>query len=140
MSVNPVDNSSAWAAVQQNSSGQSMWQNVMSAAAGALGESASAVQQQLQGGSSLSSIAQAQGVSQQSLVQAIAGALSQGGSTTASGDQLQQIATNIANRVPGGHHGGHHRHHGTPSVQSATDATSADSDPDTLLTGVDELA
>ena len=69
-----------------------------------LGLSPSALQQQLQSGQSLTQIAQAQGVSQQTLVQSISSALQQNGST-APASQLQQIATNIANRTPGA--GGH---------------------------------
>jgi hypothetical protein len=58
---------------------------------------------------SLRSIAQPKGVSQQSLIQSTSTALTQNGST-ASGSQLQQIATSIANRTSGAD--GHHHHHG----------------------------
>jgi hypothetical protein len=98
----------AWPS-QQSSSAQSSWQNVLSSVSGTLGLSSSALQQQLQSGQSLSSIAQSQGVSQQTLIGSIQNALTQNGST-ASGPQLQQAATNIANRTPGAGH--HHRHGG----------------------------
>jgi hypothetical protein len=99
---------SAWPS-QQSSSAQNSFQNVLSSVSGTLGLSTSALQQQLQSGQSLSTIAQSQGVSQQTLIGSIQSALTQNGST-ASGPQLTQAATNIANRTPGG--GGHHHHHG----------------------------
>ncbi len=118
MSVTPISSSST-AALQQSPSGQSNWQNVLSSVSGTLGLSTSALQQQLQSGQSLSSIAQTQGVSQQSLVQSISAALTQSGST-ASASRLQQIATNIANRTPGaaGHH--HHRSSAGSSTQQSS--------------------
>jgi hypothetical protein len=117
---------------QQSSSGQNPWQNVLSSVSGTLGLSSSALKQQLQSGESLSSIAQTQGVSQQTLLGSIQTALTQNGST-ASGSQLQQAVTNIANRTPGG---GHHHHHGgggggggggIASLLEATDTSSTDS-------------
>jgi hypothetical protein len=99
---------SAWPS-QQSSSAQNSFQNVLSSVSGTLGLSTSALQQQLQSGQSLSTIAQSQGVSQQTLIGSIQSALTQNGST-ASGPQLTQAATNIANRTPGA--GGHHHHHG----------------------------
>jgi hypothetical protein len=108
MSVGPIG-ASATSALQQPPSNQSGdWQNMLSAVSGTLGMSTSSLQQQLQAGSSLSSIAQTKGVSQPSLLQSITTALTENGST-ASGSQLQQIATNIAHRTPGA--GGHHHHH-----------------------------
>ncbi len=123
MSVNAIGATQA-VAQQQSSSSQSNWQNVLNSVSGSLGLSTSAVQQQLQSGQSLSSIAAAQGVSQQSLVQSISTALTQNGSG-ASGSQLQQIATNIANRTPssGGHH--HHHHGGASSSSSSSSASSS---------------
>jgi hypothetical protein len=114
----------AWPS-QQSSSAQSSWQNVLSSVSGTLGLSSSALQQQLQSGQSLSSIAQSQGVSQQTLIGSIQNALTQNGST-ASGPQLQQAATNIANRTPGA---GHHHHGGGGGIESliATDTSSTDS-------------
>ncbi len=107
MSVGPVDSSAGnWQYAQQSTGAKSNWQNVLAAASSAVGESTSTVQQQLQSGSSLSAIASAQGVSQQSLLSAITGALQQNeqasGSTTPSSARLQQIATNIADRAPRG--------------------------------------
>lgn len=121
MSISPIGNPSISPLQQQSS--QSNWQNMLTALSGTLSLSTSALQQQLQSGQSLTSIAQAQGVSQQTLVQSISTALTQSGST-ASGSQLQQIATNIADRTPGA--GGHHHHHhggGGSSVQSSSEAT-----------------
>jgi hypothetical protein len=102
-------------------SNQNNWQNVLNAASATLGLTGPALQQQLQSGSSLSSIAQSQGVSQQTLVSSISSALTQNGST-ATGSQLQQMATSIANRTPGGHH---HHHHGGGSTSDATDGSSS---------------
>ena len=153
MSVAPIG-SSTIDPLQQYSSSQSNWQSVLNSAASTLGLSTSALQQQLQSGQSLSSIAQAQGVSQQTLVQSISTALTQNGSS-ASGSQLQQIATNIANRTPGA--GGHHHHHGGGSASveqssastllAALDGSSSSSTSDPLATdstqanpGIDTLA
>src|SRR5271155_2780811 len=122
MPVGPVDSSASnWQYAQQSAGAQSNWQNILTAASSALGESTSTVQQQLQSGSSLSSIASSQGVSQQSLVSAIESALQQSqgasGSNAPSSAQLQQIATTIANGT-GGHH--HRHHHGGGAVGSST--------------------
>jgi hypothetical protein len=134
MSVGSIGGvNSAWPS-QQSSSAQNSFQNVLSSVSGTLGLSTSALQQQLQSGQSLSTIAQSQGVSQQTLIGSIQNALTQNGST-ASGPQLTQAATNIANRTPGG--GGHHHHHGGGSggggiesllasdTSSSTDSTDA---------------
>ena len=128
MSIGSIGSAnSAWPS-QQSSSTQSNWQNVMSSVSGTLGLSSSALKQQLQSGESLSSIAQAQGVSQQTLIGSIQSALTQNGST-ASGSQLTQAATNIANRTPGA--GGHHHHHGggggLESLLATDDTSSTDS-------------
>jgi hypothetical protein len=130
MSIGSIGSvNSAWPS-QQSSSPQNSFQNVLSSVSGTLGLSTSALQQQLQSGQSLSSIAQAQGVSQQTLIGSIQNALTQNGST-ASGPQLTQVATNIANRTPGA--GGHHHHHGGGGggggVESllASDTSSTDS-------------
>ena len=105
----------------QTQSPQSNWQNVLGAASSALGLSTSALQQQLQSGQSLASIAQTQGVSTSSLVSTVAGALSQSGQLSgASAGQLQQIATNRVNRTPGGHH--HHHPAGGAAGASGTAA------------------
>ncbi|MEA2145359.1 MAG: hypothetical protein QOG59_946 [Solirubrobacteraceae bacterium] len=103
---------------QLQSSQQSNWQNILGAASSALGMSTGALQQQLQQGQSLATIAQSNGVSTSSLVASIAGALQQNGQVTgASADKLQQIATNIVNRTPGTHR---HHHHGAASVSGAS--------------------
>jgi hypothetical protein len=120
MSVSPIGASASTAVQPPSSSQNNNWQNMLSAMSGMLGMSTSALQQQLQSGSSLTSIAQTQGVSPQSLIQSISTALTQNGST-ASGSQLQQIATNIANRTPGA--GGHHHHHGGGGSSSAAGQT-----------------
>ncbi len=131
MSVGPVDSSSNWQYMQPPSGAQSQWQSILSAASSALGERTSSVQQQLQSGSSLSSIASAQGVSQQTLVSAITSALQQnqqgsgsGSSSSApSSTQLQQIATNIANGTGFRHH--HHRHGGGVAVSGQAPTATA---------------
>ncbi len=127
MSIGSIGNvNSAWPS-QQSSSAQSSWQNVLSSVSGTLGLSTSALQQQVQ--SLPSSIAQSQGVSQQTMIGSIQNALTQNGST-ASGPQLQQAATNIANRTPGA---GHHHHHGggggggIGSLLATDDTSSTDS-------------
>jgi trimeric autotransporter adhesin len=103
---------------QLQSSQQSNWQNILGAASSALGMSTGALQQQLQQGQSLATIAQSNGVSTSSLVSSIAGALQQNGQVTgASAEKLQQIATNIVNRTPGTHR---HHHHAGASVSGAS--------------------
>ena len=65
MSVIPIGSASISAQQQQQpATAQGNWQNLLSSLSGTLGLSTSALQQQLQTGQSLSSIAQAQGVSQ----------------------------------------------------------------------------
>jgi hypothetical protein len=104
---------------QLQSSQQSNWQNILGAASSALGMSTGALQQQLQQGQSLATIAQSNGVSTSSLVSTIAGALQQNGQVTgASAEKLQQIATNIVNRTPGTHR--HHPHAGGAAASGAS--------------------
>ena len=74
--------------------------NVMSAAAQLLGMSTSDLTSALQSGQSLASIASSKGVSQSSLVSALATAL-QGSGSNLIADQATQIATQMATRVPG---------------------------------------
>jgi len=74
--------------------------NVMSAAAQLLGMSTSDLTSALQSGQSLASIASSKGVSQSSLVSALATAL-QGPGSNLTADQATQIATQMATRVPG---------------------------------------
>jgi transposase-like protein len=105
MSVNPIDTSST-SAYQQSAATQSNWESMLSSVSGTLGLSTTSLQQELESGESLSSIAQTQGVSQSTLLQSISTALTQSGSS-ASGSQLQQVASNIASRT-----GGHHHHSG----------------------------
>jgi hypothetical protein len=108
----------------QLQSSQTNWQNILGAASSALGMSTSALQQQLQQGQSLATIAQSKGVSTSSLVSSIAGALQQNGQVPgASAAKLQQIATNIVNRTPGTH--GHHHHAGGGTGASGASGTAA---------------
>ena len=77
------------------------------------GLSTSQLNQDLQSGTTLSSLASQDGVSSSSLTSAIESDLQSGapqGAPAPSGDQLQQLATDIANGTgPAGHdHGGHH--------------------------------
>lgn len=125
MSIGSIGSADNWPSAQ-SSPAESNWQNVLAAASSTLGLSTSALQQQLRSGSSLSSIAQSQGVSQQTLVSSISAALTQNGST-ATGSQLQQLATDIANRTPGGHHRDHGETSstGTTSNSPTTDDSSA---------------
>ncbi len=126
MSISPIGSQNVWSL--PSSSQTSNWQNVLNAASSALGLSTSDLQSQLANGNSLSSIAQTQGVSQDTLIQSITSALKQNGQLSgASGSQLQQIATSIANRTPGAR--GHHHHHGH-GAGSATES-------DTLLSALD---
>jgi hypothetical protein len=74
--------------------------NVMSAAAQLLGMSTSDLTSTLQSGQSLASIASSKGVSQSSLVSALATAL-QGSGSNLTADQATQIATQMATRVAG---------------------------------------
>jgi hypothetical protein len=132
MSIGSIGGVNGTSPTQQSSSAQNNWQSVLSSVSGTLGLSSSALQQQLQSGQSLSSIAKSQGVSQQTLLTSIQGALTQNGSP-ATGTQLQTIASNIANRTPGAD--GHHHHHGggggggggIESLLSTDDTSSTDS-------------
>ncbi len=77
------------------------------------GLSTSQLNQDLQSGTTLSSLASQDGVSSSSLTSAIESDLQSGapqGAPAPSGDQLQQLATDIANGTgpAGHHHGGHH--------------------------------
>jgi hypothetical protein len=108
----------------QLQSSQTNWQNNLGAASSALGLSTGALQQQLQQGESLATIAQSQGVSTSSLVSSIAGALQQNGQASGASDaKLQQIATNVVNRTPGTH--GHHHHAGGAAAASSASGTAA---------------
>jgi hypothetical protein len=85
--------------------------------------SSSQLDQDVQSGTTLSSLASQDGVSSSSLVSAIESDLQANapqGAQQLSSSQLQGMATNIANGTApaGGHHGGHH-HHG----MGMTDAT-----------------
>jgi hypothetical protein len=100
MSLTSVGGSSNSPLLQPST--QSNWLQMLSSLSGTLNMTPTALQQQLKAGSSLSSVADVQGVSQQTLVQSISTALTQYGSS-ASGSQLAQIATNIAERT-GNHH------------------------------------
>lgn len=136
MSVAPIGSSST-SPLQQPAAMQGDWQNVLSSVSSTLGLNTGALQQELQSGQSLSSIAEAQGVSQQTLTHSITSALIQAGST-ASGSQLQQIATNIADRTTGA--GGHNGHHHQDTRPSASTEHSFDSALRAAVTGVDTLA
>jgi hypothetical protein len=124
MSVNAISNAGDWGAP----SAESNWQNVLAASAKALGLSTGAVSQQLRAGASLSSLAEQQGVSQQTLTQAIAGALSPSTrSATTSTEQLE-IATRIAQRVGGGQA----RHVAIPSGDPLLESLGESDSGDTL--------
>jgi hypothetical protein len=78
------------------------------------GISTSQLDQDLQSGTTLSSLASQDGVSSSSLTSAIESDLQANapqGAPAPSSDQLNQMATNIANgTAPAHHHGGHHHH------------------------------
>jgi hypothetical protein len=119
MSIEPIDKSS-YQDAQQIAAFQSNWQSVLSSVSGTLGLSAGALQAMLQTGSSLSSIAQTRGVSQQALVQSISSALIQSGQLShATTSQVQQIAAGIANRAPDtdGADGSEAGAHGSPAQE-----------------------
>jgi hypothetical protein len=102
---------------------QSNWQNMLGAASSALGMSTGALAQQMQQGQSLATIASSKGVSTSSLVSSISGALAQSGQLSgASASTLQQIATDMVNRTPGGHR---HPHHAAASASGAASLLAA---------------
>ncbi len=72
----------------------------MNAAAQTLGMSASDLESSLNSGQSLSSLASSKGVSQDDLVKAMAGALTQTNPSLAT-DQATQLVTQLVNRTPG---------------------------------------
>ena len=135
-------------------------------AATALGMSSSDLRTALQGGQSLSSIASSKGVSQDTLVAAMASSIEQA-NPNISADQATKIATAIATRTPpaggtqppassGQTQGttgttgttstqGHHHHHGHHAVSAAMDAAAqllgtTSSDLETSLQGGQSLA
>ncbi len=116
MSLNTVASPAGQDPAQQTASLQNNWQNVLGGAAKALGMSTGSVSAQLRAGASLSSIAQAQGVPQQALTDAIASALSPSTQAASTSAERQQIASSIANRAGGGH--GHHAHRGESAAST----------------------
>ncbi len=118
---------------------QQRLQEAMGPVAQLFNESPQQLMQQLQSGStSLSALAQSQGVSQSSLLAAIQQGLQQGGgpASSMSATQLANLSSTIANRV---HHGHHHHHHGGGgggggvSGVSATNGASSTSDLTAIL-------
>jgi uncharacterized protein YidB (DUF937 family) len=105
----------------------------MDAAATALGMSASDLRTALQSGQSLASIASSKGVSEDTLVAAMATAIQQA-NPGISADQASKVATAIATRTPPADlpatqaatgtaaAGGHHHHHGHHAMSTAMDA------------------
>jgi len=93
--------------------------------------SSSQLDQDLQSGSTLSSLASQDGVSSSSLISAIESDLQANAPQSAqplSSSQLQGIATNIANGTgpAGGHRGGHH-HHGMEMTDTSSQQVSGQS-------------
>ena len=144
MSVDPIGSTSAQAITPASgapSNWQSDWEDVLNAAATALGTSTTNVQEQLESGSSLGSIASTDGVSQQTLVDAVASALQQSqdgstsnGSTAGGGSpsaQLQQVATNMVNGTAGQHHHHHHHRGGVSPFDALSDTSATDGDGST---------
>jgi hypothetical protein len=111
MSVSAVNGSSSLWNTQAPPQPQ---QPQMTDTAKLFGISTSQLDQDLQSGSTLSSLASQDGVSSSSLISAIESDIQSNapqGAQAPSGDQLSQMATNIANGTPpAGHHGGHHHH------------------------------
>jgi uncharacterized protein YidB (DUF937 family) len=122
---------------------------VMDGAANVLGMSSSDLRTAMQSGQSLSSIASSKGISQDTLIAAMATSIEQA-NPSISADQATKVATAIAARTPGsasqapdpnssvqgagathGHHG-HHRHH---AVSAAMDSAAQ-----TLGTTTSDLA
>ena len=97
MSVDAIESGNGWALTSADSN----WPSVLSAAAGVLGLSTSTVTVELRSGASLSFLAQAQGVSQDALAHAIAGALSPSTLSATTPDERLQIAAQIAQRAGG---------------------------------------
>jgi uncharacterized protein YidB (DUF937 family) len=112
---------------------------VMDGAANVLGMSSSDLRTAMQSGQSLSSIASSKGISQDTLIAAMATSIEQA-NPTISADQATKVATAIATRTPGSaspapdpnssvqgtgttgaakHHHGHHHHH---AVSAAMDS------------------
>lgn len=132
MSVSAISGgNSAWytqAQAQQN-------QPQMTDTAKLFGMSTSQLDQDLQSGTTLSSLASQDGVSSSSLLTAIESDLQANapqGAQSPSSSQLQGMATNIANGTgpAGGHHGHHHRVDMTDTAQLLGLSTSSDSDSD----------
>jgi lambda repressor-like predicted transcriptional regulator len=120
MSVSAINGGNAWYAQAQQSQPA---QPDMSNTAKLFDLSSSQLDQDLQSGTTLSSLASQDGVSSSSLISAIESDLQANapqGAPTLSSTQLQGMATNIANGTGpvGGHHGGHH-HHGMELTDTA---------------------
>jgi len=109
MTVSAINGSSSWPVSAQTSPSPPPMTNT----AKLLGLSSDQLNQDLQSGTTLSSLASQEGVSSSSLVSSIEQDLQADapqGAQTPSSSQLAQFATDIANGVrPGGHH---HHHHG----------------------------
>jgi hypothetical protein len=108
--------------------------------------SSSQLDQDVQSGTTLSSLASQDGVSSSSLVSAIESDLQANapqGAQPLSSSQLQGMATNIANGTApaGGHHGGHH-HHGmgmTDATQLLDTSTDSSTSTSTSQDGASQL-
>jgi uncharacterized protein YidB (DUF937 family) len=106
----------------------------MDGAAKALGMDSSDLRTALQGGQSLSSIAQSKGMTIDTVISAMAASIQQA-NPGVSADQATKVATAMATRTPGGAPpsqtdgatgtsavGGHHHHHGHKAVSAAMDS------------------
>jgi uncharacterized protein YidB (DUF937 family) len=108
---------------------------VMDGAAKALGMDSSDLRTALQGGQSLSSIAQSKGMTIDTVISAMAASIQQA-NPGVSADQATKVATAMATRTPGGAPpqptdgatgtsavgGHHHHHHGHKAVSAAMDS------------------
>ena len=122
MTVSAINQTAMQPITGTQDTSQTAWQQRMQQAMGPVaqlfGESSQQLMQQLQsGGSSLSTLAQSQGVSQSSLLSAIQQGLQQAGgpASSMSSTQLANLSSTIANRV----HHGHHHHGGAAAAWRA---------------------
>jgi hypothetical protein len=142
MSISAINGgNSAWYTQAQTQSQPA--QPDMSNTAQLFGISTSQLDQDLQSGDTLSSLASQDGVSSSSLISAIESDLQANapqGAPAPSSSQLQGIATNIANGTApvGGHRGGHH-HHGMGMASELLDSSS-DADTTTTQDSASQLA
>lgn len=132
MTTSGIDPSVANAAIP--TPGQGPWQSILGSVSNLLGTTPDDLRQSLRTGESLSDLASQKGISSDSLVSTIAGALQSTGASAPAGTDFNQVAQQIADRkrVEGHHHGGHHHHHAEAPQQGQDPSAAGPQDGSTV--------